>query len=350
MAKPRKPRKILGRVAAVTLVFAFSLAALEAGLRLSGLADDLIASSAYYQGANVELYQESSDPFLHYELRPGAAVSNLADGAATAGTVWSATVNAHGARGRAQPAGKVPGVTRVLAFGGSTLFGHGVDDEETLPARLEANLTDDAGGRRVEVWNFGAQAYTLAQAARLARREMRRRDPDLVLVQLYNVGPRPFLASGEGRDPRLPSRLRRTPELYGEHYPAPSLLGPAAHSWLMARSAVYRSVAALVRRAAGRPPDSPVGDALSCAEAERLHEEAAERGVPVVFVTIPPCRGEPRPFECELWKRDDVLLVHLYERGREEAFYEVHPPPGVLDELAAKLADELRRNHVFPAP
>jgi len=46
----------------------------------------------------------------------------------------------------------------VLAFGGSTMFGYGVADDQTIAAYMQT-LMQTAGGRRVCVYNFGRRAY-----------------------------------------------------------------------------------------------------------------------------------------------------------------------------------------------
>lgn len=53
-------------------------------------------------------------------------------------------------------------VTRIHAFGGSTMMGVGVRDDWTLPSLLAKKLTD--AGHRVEVVNFGQPTYTATQA------------------------------------------------------------------------------------------------------------------------------------------------------------------------------------------
>ncbi len=51
---------------------------------------------------------------------------------------------------------------RVFAFGGSTMLGMGVRDDETVPSILARKL--DAKGIRAEVTNFGQPSYTARQA------------------------------------------------------------------------------------------------------------------------------------------------------------------------------------------
>lgn len=69
-------------------------------------------------------------------------------------------VSEHGFRtnGGDQPWPPDPERLNVFVFGGSTVFGHGVADDETVPAALEREL-DAALEQPVSVYNFGAAAY-----------------------------------------------------------------------------------------------------------------------------------------------------------------------------------------------
>ncbi len=52
----------------------------------------------------------------------------------------------------------------VFTFGGSTTFGYGVSDSETIPAHLERILSELlANGRRVHVYNFGQGSFYSSQ-------------------------------------------------------------------------------------------------------------------------------------------------------------------------------------------
>lgn len=72
-------------------------------------------------------------------------------------------------------------LVRVLAMGGSSTWGRGVDDpEEAWPARLEARLAEAAPGR-FDVANAGVEGYTTFQALRFLARDLLRYRPDAVL-------------------------------------------------------------------------------------------------------------------------------------------------------------------------
>ncbi|MSQ03498.1 MAG: hypothetical protein EXR71_16675 [Myxococcales bacterium] len=71
------------------------------------------------------------------------------------------TVNSSARRLRGDSFGPLPpaGVKRIVAIGDSTTFGWGVADNETWPARLQAELT--RRGQKVEVLNAGVPAQAL---------------------------------------------------------------------------------------------------------------------------------------------------------------------------------------------
>lgn len=52
-----------------------------------------------------------------------------------------------------------PSALVIFVFGGSTTVGSGVDDDETIPARLQVQLRERAAGRRIDVYNFGVPGF-----------------------------------------------------------------------------------------------------------------------------------------------------------------------------------------------
>jgi lysophospholipase L1-like esterase len=84
----------------------------------------------------------------------------LAPGRKQNGAVW-ATISPLGLRGGLPADPKPPGRLRVLVLGDSTWFGHGVEDDETFPAQLEARLRAD--GLDVDVLNGGVPGYSTEQ-------------------------------------------------------------------------------------------------------------------------------------------------------------------------------------------
>ena len=93
--------------------------------------------------------EATDDPDLPYHLRPG--VETLARG-------MHVRINEHALRGPATPLVPPPGVHRVLAIGGSTTFGEGLEEAESFPGQLERELNQH-GGERYEVLNAGVEGY-----------------------------------------------------------------------------------------------------------------------------------------------------------------------------------------------
>lgn len=93
---------------------------------------------------------------------------------------FTATVNALGLRGPPPAAPKPAGVPRILVVGDSSLFGHGVADDETYPAQLESTL---AGlGQRVEVINGGTPGYSTEQTRLFLAEDGWALQPDLLVI------------------------------------------------------------------------------------------------------------------------------------------------------------------------
>jgi hypothetical protein len=94
-------------------------------------------------------------------------------------------VNALGLRGP-ELAPRAPGEVRVLALGDSLVYGQGVGDDDTLPARLAAELVArDPAGRPWTVVNAGHRAYATHQELALLEELGERVDPDVVVLFWY---------------------------------------------------------------------------------------------------------------------------------------------------------------------
>ncbi|MGQ0553566.1 MAG: SGNH/GDSL hydrolase family protein [Planctomycetota bacterium] len=116
-----------------------------------------------------------SSPLLGYELVPGYRSDDE-------------NVNRQGLRG-AEIGAKAAGERRVLAMGGSTTWGHKVDDDETWPVYLEQQLNADAlsaaqqAAGATRVLNGGVSGWGLEQIVLALRHgQIERLQPDLVLV------------------------------------------------------------------------------------------------------------------------------------------------------------------------
>jgi lysophospholipase L1-like esterase len=92
-------------------------------------------------------------------------------------------VNAHGFRGAEVVEGKRPGVTRIMAVGGSTTFDSFVSgDERAWPARLAFWLHQLAPEQPIEVINAGVPGYRVIDDLIRLQTELYRFKPDVIIL------------------------------------------------------------------------------------------------------------------------------------------------------------------------
>ena len=345
--RPPRLRRVLRNLALVLVSLCIGLVISEVAVRHTRADEWVMTSDLLFQQSNREVHRVADDWFLHYDLRPGAHLDNVG--------YWEnqyhMNIDQFGARAPTHPEPKRPGVFRILCFGGSTMYGADVSDEETIPASLERRLNDEAaenGGaaqpRRFEAWNFGTHAYVLSQAAHRARSELLVRDPDLILVQLHNTGPRAFFLEAEADQLDTLRRYAMDPYLLQENFPAPQLMPGILHLAALRHSAAYRLVAGFLRRV--DRSDIAYAEQLSREEAHALTREAAARGVPVVFFSIP--SDGNGPVANKYPELSEEHFINFYEPGHEPDYYMMHPPARFLDVYAGQLITALRQRGYLP--
>lgn len=78
---------------------------------------------------------------------------------------------------------KPRGVFRIIALGSYHTLGHGLENDESFPARLEKHLNEKFKGRPpVEVWNGGRHAGTAIVGLARLKNEIFDYEPDLILL------------------------------------------------------------------------------------------------------------------------------------------------------------------------
>jgi hypothetical protein len=328
---------------------AVSLAVAEVVIRWFRVDDRLLTDTMMFVTLDSSVHQESSDWFLHYELKPNAEGTFSEPGR----PVYHVHVDRFGARYPTHPGEKAPGTFRILCVGGSTTYGAAVSDDETIPADLERRLNADAPpGVRFEAWNFGLHAYVLSQAARRARMELPRLDPDLILVQLHNVGPRCFVLAPGGDRRDVLRRHADDPYLLPEYFPPPPWLPASLHFAALRHVAVYRAITGLRLRSVRQHDDAKLfsyAEDVSRQEAQALLREADARGVPVVFYVLPLDGAAALDGSARAGVPPD-RLVNLYLADRGPEYYQLHPPANGLDQFAERLIVLLREKHLLPRP
>ena len=180
------------------------------------------------------------------------------------------TTNRLGLRGHDPwPVGSRPEpVRRVLVLGDSSVFGHGVGDDDTFPRQLESMLEDQGPA---DVQNGGVPGYTCGQGLKLFKRLLPDFSPDVVVV--YHLHSDRRIASG--RD----------------------VVFPGAALPLLGWSGAGRLAAVLGFRLRVRlgGPATPLGDYTRClVQVARLQ---TERGMHTVFALPPADVDLPLPGE-----------------------------------------------------
>lgn len=136
-------------------------------------------------GPVARLYVPSANPAIVFEHAPGVRVAfpAVAVGERITGP-WEVAIRPDGLRSNG--AEDLPPGARVgICLGDSTMFGVGLDDDETIPARLGAFLSADLG-RPFSCLNFGVANYTTAQEVAFFRHQDGLAfDPAVVVLGVY---------------------------------------------------------------------------------------------------------------------------------------------------------------------
>jgi len=120
-----------------------------------------------------------ADEALGLRPTPGFRGTQILDGHAI-----PIRINRQGLRG-AEIGPKRSGTLRLAVLGDSFVFGHGVREEDTMTAALQARFDAVTPGR-AEVLNAGVMSYGTAQAARFLRDVVGPLEPDFALLVFFS--------------------------------------------------------------------------------------------------------------------------------------------------------------------
>jgi lysophospholipase L1-like esterase len=171
-------RRVAGRLAALALSLLVGVVVLEAAMRViySRRLDYQIEMSRYASTVK----RPAADPRQTHEHTPGSSAQLMG---------VPVTINSLGYRDREIPLDKPPHTLRLVLVGDSLTFGWGVAAgsrfSEALQARLGAAPAARGGSARVEVINTGIGNYNTAQQLALFENNIRRLDPDIVVVNWF---------------------------------------------------------------------------------------------------------------------------------------------------------------------
>lgn len=284
----------------------------------------------------------AADPGLLYRPTAGWCVHCRGSDKPWSTSPRRITVHASGARRIAGEEARRPGTFRILAVGGSNTWGAETSDGENWPDYLEARL-NAAQPRAVEVWNFGVSGWETSQKVAALRELIPRMQPDAIILQVHNLGPRFTL---EGSDPA--PLVARDPTLLNDWIPGVPIPGGMARA-LWDHLALARLPTYIVeRRRRANAPQLGLPPRTIRATHERglsalqswLNDDP---GIPVLLLVPIPGVQDNLPGALQGFRALGVPILELVDA--EESLgaegRSIHPGPAVHDWYAARVAEVL---------
>jgi len=124
------------------------------------------------------MYRRSFNPYLRYELVPGAKTKNI-------------SINSDGFRGPEYPTTKPAGTFRIIMLGDSETFSYMLAQNETLAVQLENLLNKNSPSIHYEVFNFGVEGYSTFQEMEMLKTKGLKYNPDLIILNYVLNDPEP---------------------------------------------------------------------------------------------------------------------------------------------------------------
>jgi hypothetical protein len=124
------------------------------------------------------IYRKSSNPYLRYELVPGAKSADV-------------SINSDGFRGKDYSIEKSQIFFRIIMLGDSEIFSIRLFQTDTLPAQLENLLNQNSRRFRYEVLNFGVEGYNTFQELEMLKSKGLKYKPDLIILNYVLNDPEP---------------------------------------------------------------------------------------------------------------------------------------------------------------
>lgn len=214
---------IVANLLIAAMSIAFSLAVVEVALRITNRFDPVPDGASQ----DAQLFALSDNEDIIFEHVPDVRV----DFPASRGNPgWQASTDENALR-RNGKASDSRAEIRGICIGDSVIFGAGLSDQETIPARLSAIVSNEIG-RSFECLNFGVSNYTTAQeAAYFRHKQALRYEPKIVVLGLYTNDFRVGLGSinlSEGRAELLSPDAPTGPIVALSRFRVAAMLGSAA--------------------------------------------------------------------------------------------------------------------------
>ena len=217
----------------------------------------------------LELLCANEYPLVIYRLRSGLDVVFRRGRVST---------DENGFREPVPPPEKAAGTFLIVGLGDSSMFGWGVDDDETYLTRLTQRLTEHFSQVRWEALNTAVPGYNTVMEVETLRRRALHYDPDLVLVHYV------------GNDRRLPYFLAEASE---------STMRMRCHLWTWLRTRTLRRAHPNGDRVPQEVPaayrDMEGSEPFSAAFA-KLKEMSRSNGFRVIIL-------------CNIWANDELKRI-----------------------------------------
>ncbi|MBW2494670.1 MAG: hypothetical protein JRE43_07955, partial [Deltaproteobacteria bacterium] len=267
---------IVGNLLIAAISIAFALTVVEIALRIT----DQFAPVPDGASQDAQLFALSDNEDIIFEHLPNARV----DFPASPGNpAWRASTDENALRRNGAASGSTAEI-RGICIGDSIIFGAGLSDHETIPARLSAIVSAELG-RAFECLNFGVSNYTTAQeAAYFRHKRALRYEPKIVVLGLYTNDFKVGLGSinlSEGRAELLSPDAPTGPIVALSRFRVASMLGSAAgmlSDWLRERG---------LRPRANEKPLKPEQIASVERGLNQLRADLRAEGIPLLIVLFP---------------------------------------------------------------
>lgn len=339
----RNTRHWLGNLGTVVVTVVVFLGFLEIFLRITGIDKGLPKTPP--------IFERSNDPVLSYQLK-----SDMTE------TAYRSTVTTD--RRGFRSAEIHPGKPSVVLLGDSIFFGYGLEDDQTIGARLHHYL-----GEGYNVITAAAPGYQLIQEAALFKNKVEELHPDVLVLEFYwndlteNL---PDVLDDEGN-------MRAAGWKPGDRQCNPAITGVLSYipgkCWLDLHSGLYRTIKKVAsnrteqQNAAQQVKDltrTALNDTASPELLKKYERELTEfsRSLPVtmkkLFVIWPerPLHLLSTPVLRAMAERNGFEVLNLYEvfgnRGESLSWDTTHPSPKMADEAAAVIKSALEGLELLP--
>jgi lysophospholipase L1-like esterase len=267
---------VIGNLVLGLISVVFAVAMIEIGLRIA----NQFGPAGGEPDPAAQIFKASANPDVVFEHVPNTQATYPP---VFGNPSWFASIDENGIRRNGETQAH-PAQTRGICLGDSTMFGAGLSDDETIPARLSDAVSLQIG-KRFECLNFGVSNYTTAQeVAAFHHKRGLRFEPAVVVLGLYTndfkTQPGSMIISG-GKTQLVAPGASTGFFVRFSHYRVVAMLGSAV--------ALFRKQMREIglRPRANEKPLRARQIASVEGAIDRLREDLDAKGVPLLIVMFP---------------------------------------------------------------